>query len=228
MEWLIVGAVILAIVLILVALKALSGGGGDFGVSPHEEANLSFLPQRFVVFDLETTGLDPARHEIIEIGAIRVHRDSDVHDTFRTLIKPLKRVPKKITRMTGISQEMLDHEGEPLQRAITGFASFIGDLPLVSFNAEFDMAFLQSSAKRHNVVIANPASCALKMARRAWPGRQSYRLSDLARDGKLSDEGTHRAIGDCKRALIVYTAAASILQAGSASRRTGKAGNRQT
>ncbi|MBU1397268.1 MAG: hypothetical protein KKE84_14180 [Gammaproteobacteria bacterium] len=49
------------------------------------------------------------------------------------------------------------------------------------------------------------------MSRRAWPGRKSYRLADLAKDGKLSSDGTHRALGDCQRALIVYTAAASRL-----------------
>jgi DNA polymerase-3 subunit epsilon len=197
MAWLIVGAIIVVIVLFLKPRR--------------KTVNLAALPQRFVVLDLETTGLDPAQDEIIEIGAIRVNRDSDIHGTFRALVKPIKHIPKKITEITGISQDMVDSEGEPLEEAIREFATFIEDLPLVTFNAEFDMAFLQNAAKQHNLVIGNPASCALKMARRAWPGRKSYRLSDLAKDGGLSDEGTHRAIDDCKRALIVYTSAVSIL-----------------
>jgi DNA polymerase III epsilon subunit-like protein len=53
-------------------------------------ADVSILPERFVVFDLETTGLHPDRHEIIEIGAIRVDRDADKHQTFQTLVKPKK------------------------------------------------------------------------------------------------------------------------------------------
>jgi DNA polymerase III epsilon subunit-like protein len=108
---------------------------------------------------------------------------------------------------------MVDGEGVSLKAAIIDFKEFILDLPLVTFNAEFDMAFLQKSAMRHNVEIANPVSCALKMARRAWPGLQSYRLCDLARMGGLSDEGTHRALGDCRRALIVYVAAFSEVNA---------------
>ena len=197
MEWLIVGTIIVAVVLFFKVRR--------------KTVNLALLPQRFVVLDLETTGLDPAQHEIIEIGAIRVNRDSDIHDTFSALVKPIGRIPKKITEITGISQDMVDSEGEPLEEAIREFATFIEDLPLVTFNAEFDMAFLQNAAKQHNLVIGNPASCALKMARRAWPGRKSYRLNDLAKDGGLPDEGTHRALGDCKRALIVYTAAVSRL-----------------
>jgi DNA polymerase-3 subunit epsilon len=197
MAWLIVCAIIVVILLFL---------------RPRRKAvNLAPLPQRFIVLDLETTGLDPVRHEIIEIGAIRVYRDSDIHDTFRTLVKPVKHIPKTITEINGISQDMVDREGVPLEEAIRGFATFIGDLPLVTFNAEFDMAFLQTAAKQHNLVIGNQASCALRMARLAWPGRKSYRLSDLARDGGLSDEGTHHALDDCRRTLIVYVAAVSIL-----------------
>jgi DNA polymerase III subunit epsilon len=208
--WIVIGVIL---VLVLVALKAVDAGSSGIDVSSAENVfvDLSSVPQRFVVFDLETTGLNPIRHEIIEVGAIRVNRDSDVHDTFQVLVKPMKRIRKGITRINGISQDMVDHEGEPLETVLRDFAAFIGDLPLVSFNAEFDMAFLRNSAKQHHMVIRNRASCALQMARRAWPGRQSYRLCDIAKDGNLSDEGTHRALGDCKRTLIIYTAAASRL-----------------
>ncbi|MFZ0961418.1 MAG: 3'-5' exonuclease [Terriglobia bacterium] len=197
MGWLIFGSVVVAVLL--------------FFKPRRKKVNLAPVPQKFIVLDLETTGLDPIKNEIIEIGAIRVNRDSNIHDTFSALVKPIRRIPKKITQMTGISQEMVESEGEPLEKAIKEFAKFIEDLPLVTFNAEFDMAFLQNAAKQHNLVIGNSTSCALKMARRAWPGRKSYRLNDLAKDGGLSDEGTHRALGDCKRALIVYTAAVSRL-----------------
>lgn len=167
--------------------------------------------RRFVVFDLETTCLDPRRHEIIEIGAIRVNSDSDGPDTFQALVKPLKRIPKAITELTGISQSMVVRDGYTLRAALKEFVEFIGKLPLVSFNAQFDMAFLQSAAKRHRIVICNRASCALKIARRAWPGRVSYQLCDLAKARRLSAEDTHRALGDCRRTLLIYSAAASRL-----------------
>jgi DNA polymerase III subunit epsilon len=174
--------------------------------------SIAHLPERFIVFDLETTGLDPAKHEIIEIGAIRVNRDSNDHETFQTLVKPAKKVPKKITEITGINQAMVDADGADNETALREFLEFVGDLQLVSFNADFDMAFVRNACARHSISIINPVSCALKMARRAWPGRGSYRLADLAKDGNLSSDGTHRALGDCKRALIVYTAAASKLK----------------
>ena len=171
----------------------------------------SLLPEQFIVLDLETTGLDPSRHEIIEYGAIRANTDSDTHTGFRTLVIPRKKIPQKITEITGITQAMVELEGLPPIEAFTQFVEFIGDLPLVTFNAQFDMAFLYSAAREHGITINNRYACALKRARRAWPGLQSYRLADLAKMGKLSDEDSHRALGDCKRALIVFTAATSKL-----------------
>jgi hypothetical protein len=99
------------------------------------------VPERFVVFDLETTGLDPASHEIIEIGAIKVHRDSARHDGFQCLVKPKKRISKRITQINGISQQMVYEQGEPLDTVLKDFAEFIENLPLVSFNAEFIWVF---------------------------------------------------------------------------------------
>jgi len=176
--------------------------------------DLSVLPERFVVFDLETTGLKPESHEIIEIGAIRVNRDSDNHDTFQALIRPRKKIPRKITEITGITPDMVEKEGESLQVVLPQFLEFVGELPLVSYNADFDMAFLTTAVNntQNCFPIKNRVSCALKMARRAWPGLKSYRLADLAKDGGLSADGTHRALDDCKRAMIVYTAAASKLR----------------
>jgi DNA polymerase III epsilon subunit family exonuclease len=173
-------------------------------------ANVSMLPEQFVVFDLETTGLHADRHEIIEIGAIRVNRDGVDHQTFQTLVRPSKRVPKRITEITGITNEMVQSQGIELVEALNEFRDFIGNLPLVAFNAEFDDAFLRAACATISTdPFANEVCCALRLSRRAWPWRKSFRLADLARDGNLSTDDTHRALGDCRRTMIVYIAAAS-------------------
>lgn len=174
--------------------------------------DLSILPPQFIVLDLETTGLKPEQHEIIEIGAIRVNRDSNKHDSFQALVKPTTKVPAKITELTGITQAMIDAEGEEPATALRGLHSFVGEHRIVTFNAEFDMGFLHQAAAQHGLRFSNEVSCALKMARRAWPGRKSYRLTDLASDGNLSMDGEHRALGDCQRALHIYAAAAAKLR----------------
>lgn len=165
------------------------------------------LPEHFVFLDLETTGLSPEVDEIIEIGAIRFNRDQICHAAFSTLVKPERRIPRRITGITGITQGMINERGIPLAEALSGFIKFIGDLPLVTFNADFDMGFLWNAARRQGLAIENRYACALKLARRAWPGLPSYRLVDLAKIGNLSDDDTHRALGDCKRAVIIFTSA---------------------
>ncbi len=167
----------------------------------------SLLPRQFVVLDLETTGLSPLADEIIEIGAIRVSLDLDSHPTFQTLVKPQRRIPSKITQLTGITQAMVDEQGIELEDALAQFMEFIGDLPIVTFNAAFDMGFIYSAARRHGTAVTNRYTCALKRARRAWPGLPSHRLAYLAEVGKLPTDLPHRALGDCHRALLVFISA---------------------
>lgn len=171
------------------------------------------LPDTFVVLDLETTGLDANHHEIIEIGAIRFRKGNTDHQTIQALVKPSKKVPKKITEITGITQEMLEVQGEPLAEVMRELIAFIGNDRIVTFNAEFDMAFLHNATAQLGLPkLNNPVSCALKMAKRAWPKRKTFRLSDLASDGQFSNGVAHRALEDARCALIVYAAAASELK----------------
>jgi DNA polymerase-3 subunit epsilon len=171
------------------------------------------LPESFVVLDLETTGLDASRHEIIEIAAIRYRKGTTTHATFQALVKPSKKIPKKITEITGITQEMLETNGEPLADVLRQFTVFVGEHRIVTFNAEFDMAFLHAATTLHGLPkLSNPVSCALKMARRAWPKRKSFRLRDIASDGEFAQGKDHRALEDARCALIVYAAAVAELK----------------
>lgn len=178
-----------------------------------QQISTDHLPETFIVLDLETTGLDATRHEIIEIAAIRHRKGTDTHETFQALVKPTKTIPKKITDLTGITQEMIEASGEPLGDVMRQLVSFVGGDRLVTFNAEFDMAFLQAAAALHGLPeINNPVSCALKMARRAWPKRKSFGLRHLAADGGIANGSGHRALEDARCALIVYAAAVAQLK----------------
>jgi DNA polymerase-3 subunit epsilon len=201
MVWIVVAIAILSLIILRNLKKD----------QPEKKISLAVLPKRFVVLDLETTGLLATRHEIIEIGAIRVNRDSTTHETFQTLVKTSAFLPKKIVEITGITQSMIDGEGVSMETALAEFMAFIGDLPLVTFNAEFDMAFLQKAANGQGVSIKNKTSCALTMSRRAWPGLKSYRLQNLAKIAGLSTGEAHRALADCQLTLTVYCAAGSKL-----------------
>ncbi len=173
------------------------------------KASPVLLPQSFVVFDLETTGLHASKHEIIEIGAVRVDAAAGTEEHFQMLVKPRKKIPKKIRELTGITQQMVDRDGVALEKAMAEFTAFIEDLPLVAFNAEFDMAFLNRASGGVN----NRSICALEMSRRAWPGLNSYKLVALSKARNLAMDDNHRALGDSRRTLVVYRDAVAALGA---------------
>lgn len=173
-------------------------------------AGNALLPEEFVVFNLETTGLDHNSCEIIEIGAILVRREQVVSGnnefaSLQSLIFSTRPLPIQISRVTGITQETLDEHGVSLHDALEEFLNFVGKRRLVSYNAKFDMLFLNRALDKVGFKINNPVSCALKMARRAWPDRKGYKLEQLAHSVEAGH--SHRAIADCIRAMVVYIAA---------------------
>ncbi|HEX9091830.1 MAG TPA: 3'-5' exonuclease, partial [Anaerolineales bacterium] len=88
-----------------------------------------------VALDIETTGLDPQKDAIIEIGAVRftVNR---VEDEWSTLINPGRKIPSFITQLTGITDHMV-LETPPIQRVLPELGEFVGDLPILGHNVGF-------------------------------------------------------------------------------------------
>lgn len=202
----------LLILIVLLVVRHRSNRQGESHQTQNTHDFRTVLPERFVVFDFETTGLDCEKHEILEIGAIRVNRDGVDHKTFQCFVIPQKRIGRKITEITGIDRKMVTESGQSLADAISQFQDFIRDLPLVAYNAEFDMGFLHAAEKSLGLPkTKNEVSCALELARRAWPNRGSYKLSELAEDGRLDASNAHRALDDCRMTMIVYAAASSIV-----------------
>ncbi len=149
-----------------------------------------------VIFDFETTGLDSLRDRIIEIGAIKYDKGQRVGD-LSFLIKPEIALPEIITKITGITPEML--EGKPaIESVLPDFLQFIDKAVLVAHNAEFDLAFLRSACQRQGYQIDYPCFCTLKMARQLLPELESKNLDSLAKHYNLSFSARHRSIGDCE------------------------------
>lgn len=173
--------------------------------------DVDHLPETFLVFAVETTGPDPERHEIVEIGALRVGRDATVLDSFRSLVRSSTPIPGRVTELTGITQLAIDREGRQLSDVVRAFSAFIGDQPMVAFNADHGMAFLGNASQRSGISIPGKVSCAKKMSNRAWPDRKSQSLSELAKGDKAVGDGKHRILDECRKVLAVYLAAASRL-----------------
>ncbi len=148
-----------------------------------------------VVVDIETTGLEPAASEIIEVAALKVER-GEIADVFSSLIRIDRALPAEIVNLTGITDEMLV-EGRDKSEVFNQFLSFVRDLPLVAHNAEFDIPFLNHHlGLTLGAVLPNQSICTLKLARKVVPGLPSYRLGKLADHFAIQASVAHRAHGD--------------------------------
>lgn len=176
---------------------------------------LKALEAPFAIVDLETTGLNPARDEIIEIGALLVDWRSQSVREFSTLVRPNMALLPKITQLTGIDQAMLDEHGTGLREGFTRLQAFIGDRPVFAHHAEFDQGFLVNASARLGLGFSNVMYDTICMAEAAWPDLDSYALFSLAQRMGLGNSPAHRALADARATLDVLIEADRVLRGAS-------------
>ena len=103
----------------------------------------------YIAFDLETTGLSPQEHEIIEIGALKV-REGKVVDRFMEFVHPDKPITPMITNITNITNDMVAG-ARSCPEVIHDFLSFCEDDVLIGHNVMFDYSFVKCSAVREGL-----------------------------------------------------------------------------
>ena len=99
--------------------------------------------QDYVVLDVETTGLDPAAERIIEVAALKVEGGAPT-GRYETLVDPGKKLPPKITELTGLTTEQV-RAGKQYQTMVEETEAFVGSLPIVAHNSSFDAKFLTAA-----------------------------------------------------------------------------------
>ena len=157
---------------------------------------VKYVPD-YVVFDLETTGINCNSDDIIEISAIKV-ANREIVDTFSTLVNPERGIPRQATAVNGITDEMVA-EAPLLKEVLSDFLLFTKGQVLVGHNIHsFDLKFIRQSAERiFGMTIENDYIDTLYMARNCLPELSHYKLVDISAHFKISAEGAHRAMNDC-------------------------------
>ena len=151
----------------------------------------------YVVFDIETTGLNTDKDRIIELGAVRV-LDGKVIGVFEKLINPGIVISDRITSINGISNEMVKDADYP-GVVLSEFNRFINGVEfLVGHNAYyFDYPFLQSEFKRnfvkHNKLYVKDT---MFLAKKKIPRFNSYSLKNLTAHLGIENKTAHRALSD--------------------------------
>lgn len=163
---------------------------------------------RSILFDTETTGLDPDKGDrIIEIAALELVNDLRTGSQYHVLINPERDIPPEATRVHGFTlNDLLD---KPVFSQIAGeFLAFVGDSRMIAHNAPFDFKFINAELKKCGRAILDYDSRAIDtvvMARKKYPGMPASLDALCRRFGiDLSERGTHNALLDCRLLSDVY------------------------
>lgn len=164
----------------------------------NEDFNL--LKSRYVVLDLETTGLSPEYSEIIEFGAVVVE-NNEIVEEHQFFVNPGVEIPSKITTITNITQQIIDEQGISKSEAFRKISNIIKDSVMVAHNAKFDFKFLQKLfINEGKTKILTPIIDTLEVARFLLPSLKSHSLKNVSKTiGVIYDETVaHRADYDAK------------------------------
>lgn len=147
----------------------------------------------FVVFDVETTGLNYETDELLEIGAVKIEKGQIV-SKFSSLIKPRNPIPSSATMINNITNEMVEKSPNAGQ-VVRDFYRFTRGCALVGYNVGFDQKFVVQEAKKQNLVFDNEFVDLLPIARNKLR-LSRYKLGDVVKRLEITLDGAHRAYAD--------------------------------
>ncbi len=156
----------------------------------------------YVVFDLETTGLEAHKEEIIEIGACKVV-NGKIEETFSSFVKPSKHIPREITDLTGITDDMVK-DAPTINYVLPDFYKFCYGSTMVGHNVSFDIGFIYAISKKLAYNFDNPLIDTIEMARTKLPGLKNYKLGTVVDRLNIILDNAHRAINDATATAKVF------------------------
>lgn len=152
------------------------------------------LQEKYVVFDLETTGFSPENNRIIEIGAVKVENGSIV-DKFSAFVNPQVPIPFKIEQLTSINDSMV-MDAPLIETILPEFMNFCEGCVMVAHNADFDMSFIKANCKRLGLICDKTVVDTVSLARVLLPNLNRFKLDTVAKALGISLDNHHRAVDD--------------------------------
>lgn len=159
------------------------------------------LPFPYVILDLETTGGTPLRDRIIEIALIRFEEGME-SDRWETLVNPGMPIPPFITRLTGISNGMVQ-DAPSFEEVAHKLYSFLEGAVLAAHNVRFDYGFLKNEYRRIGALLQHRVLCTVRLSRKLYPQHKGHGLDAIVQRHGLHTDLRHRAMGDVEM-VVAY------------------------
>lgn len=160
------------------------------------------MARTYIAFDLEATGMQPERDEVIEIGAVKF-RDGQIVDRWESFVRPQQAIPYKVQQLTGIKPSDVARAPQ-IGQVAPAFVRFVGDSPVIGQSVELDLAMLA----RHGINLKNVPWDTFELATLLVPEAAVYNLRAIAvKLGIDPEEGrAHRATADAELTMRVFLA----------------------
>lgn len=156
----------------------------------------------YAIIDVETTGFSPKTDKITEI-AILLHDGKKVVEKYHKLINPERKVPYRITQITGITDSML-MEAPRFFEVAKDIIKLTEDTIIVGHNVAFDMGFLKAEFNEFHFPFERKILCTVNMSRKLIPGQPSYSLGKLTANLGIAHSQKHRAMGDAEATTLLF------------------------
>ena len=180
---------------------------GEVVINSHGQS----YDDEYVVFDIETTGLNKEKGKITEIGAVKI-KDRQIIDRYSTFIDPEEKLSEEIINLTNITDDMLAGQRK-IGEVLPEFLDFVGDAVLVAHNASFDTGFVRIKAdelgikNRHNTILDT-----LELSRTLLKDLKKHKLDVVAKRLGVSLEGHHRAVNDAEATAEIFLKLVDMLE----------------
>jgi DNA polymerase-3 subunit epsilon len=156
-------------------------------------------PVRYAVVDVETSGLSPRRHRVLQVGVVVVEADGTVLTRWSSLMRPRRRWWYRVgpTEIHGIRRSHVRH-APPAADVLRELSKLLDGARFVAHNSAFDVAFLERAAAREGIVLAiSDPLCTLRLSRQLDPERRlSHRLGEVAARYGVALQKPHDALAD--------------------------------
>ena len=162
------------------------------------------LDLRFLAIDLETTGLNPYKHEIIEIGAVAFNIEG-LGDEFSVLIRPERKMDPKARAIHQISAAEIEEKAVSLADGLAAFQKFMPEGSWVFHNAPFDLSFLKQSFTAVKAPWLNRSYYDhLQLSRKLRSERISHSLDAIKKELGIDTGQAHRALADARATALAF------------------------